>query len=169
MKPVAHQKQAMPSRRHALKAGAAVAASATAANWLISARALASEPALPWPAATQAAINAFTGGAPLQQGSLLKLLIEPLVENGNGVPVTLLATPPAGAAAVRRLALFAESNPEPGVAVFELGPASVRAEVSTRIRLFTTQRVLGVAQLADGQCWSQAIEVVVTLAACVES
>ncbi len=153
----------LPNRRQALQAGAA------AAGWLVSTRVLANEPAEPWPAATQAAINTFTGGAPLRQGPLLKLLIEPLVENGNGVPVTLLALPPPGAAAVRRLALFTESNPEPGVAVFELGPASARAEVSTRIRLFTTQRVLGVAQLADGQCWSQAIEVVVTLAACVES
>jgi sulfur-oxidizing protein SoxY len=152
------------NRRQALQASAAAAGC-----WLISTRTLANEPAAPWSAATQAAINAFTGGARLQQGPLLKLLIEPLVENGNGVPVTLLALPSPGQPAVRRLALLAESNPDPGVAVFELGPASAQAEVSTRIRLFTTQRVLALAQLADGQCFSHAIEVVVTLAACVES
>ncbi len=154
----------MKNRRQALKAGAAAAT-----GLLVSTRVLANEPALPWPAATLAAVAAFTGGAVLQQGPLFKLLIEPLVENGNGVPVTLLALPPPGSAAVRRMALFTERNPEPGVAVFDLGPTAARAEVSTRMRLFTTQRVLGVAQLADGQCFSQAIEVVVTLAACVES
>lgn len=156
-------KDRLPTRRQALQTGAA------ATGWLLSTRVLANEPELPWPAATQAAINAFTGGARLQQGPLLKLLIEPLVENGNGVPVTVRAAPAPGMAAVKRLALLAESNPDPGVAVFELGPASAQAEVSTRIRLFTTQRVLALAQLADGQCFSHAIEVVVTLAACVES
>jgi sulfur-oxidizing protein SoxY len=157
-------------KQHAVTRRRALQTSAVAAGgWLISTRALADEALATWPAATQASINAFTGGAPLQQGPLLRLLIEPLVENGNGVPVALRAVPAPGQPAVRRLALLAESNPDPDVAVFELGPHSAQAEVSTRIRLFTTQRVVGLAQLVDGQCWIHAIEVVVTLAACVES
>jgi sulfur-oxidizing protein SoxY len=37
------------------------------------------------------------------------------------------------------------------------------------MRLATSQTVLAVAQMNDGSCWQAALEVIVTLAACVES
>jgi sulfur-oxidizing protein SoxY len=40
--------------------------------------------------------------------------------------------------------------------------------VSTRIRLATSQQLVAVARLADGSCWAQRVDVVVTLAACIE-
>jgi sulfur-oxidizing protein SoxY len=70
---------------------------------------------------------------------------------------------------VRRIALFTERNPEPGVIVFHLGPHSGRAEVATRIRLASSQSVLAVAQMNDGSCWQSAVDVVVTMPACAES
>jgi sulfur-oxidizing protein SoxY len=99
----------------------------------------------------------------------VRLEIAELVENGNTVPVTVsVQSPMTEADHVRRIALFTELNPEPGVAVFHLSPRNGRAQVSTRMRLATTQQVLAVAQLADGSFWQAAMEVVVTLAACVE-
>jgi len=97
----------------------------------------------------------------------VKLELSPLVENGNTVPVTV-SVPGFDAAAVRRLALFTERNPQPEVAVFELSRLSGRAQVATRMRLATSQTIVAMAQLSDGSYWQQRVDVVVTLAACVE-
>ncbi len=123
----------------------------------------------PFAPALLAAITAFTGGAAAPEGELVEIDIEPLVENGNTVPVVVRVparvAPPGQ---VRRLALFNERNPEPGVAVFQFSAASARAEVTTRMRLATTQRVVALAQLADGRFTRRTVEVIVTLAACIE-
>lgn len=117
--------------------------------------------------AFRAAVQRFTGGAPVRDGGV-RLTIPQLVENGNAVPVTLAVPADAGLPPVRRLALFTQRNPQPDVAVFVLGPGAGRAEVHTRIRLATSQGLLAVAELADGSFRGQPVEVVVTMAACVE-
>ena len=115
-----------------------------------------------------AAIRQFTGGHLVQSGRV-ELDISPLVENGNAVPVTLrMASPMTAADHVTRLALFTAGNPQPEVAVFELGRRSGRAEVATRIRLATSQALVVMAELSDGSLWQKRVEVLVTLAACVE-
>jgi sulfur-oxidizing protein SoxY len=99
----------------------------------------------------------------------VQIEIAALVENGNTVPVTLrMASPMTAADHVQRLALFTERNPEPGVAVFHLGPRNGRAEVATRMRLATSQTVVAAALASDGTCWTTSVDVLVTLAACVE-
>ena len=123
-------------------------------------------PARATPESLQAAIAAFAAGAPVRDGRV-QLDIAPLVENGNTVPVTV-SVPGAEAASVRRLALFTERNPQPEVAVFTLGPLAGRAQVVTRMRLATSQAVVALAQMADGSVWQRRVDVVVTLAACVE-
>jgi sulfur-oxidizing protein SoxY len=126
-------------------------------------------PAAATPEAMRAALAAFTGGAPLRDGKVT-LEIAALVENSNTVPVSVhVASPMSAADHVQRIALFTERNPEPGVAVFHLGPRSGRAEVATRMRLATSQTVLAVAQMNDGSCWRSAVEVIVTIPACSES
>lgn len=118
--------------------------------------------------ALQAAIQAFAGGAPISMGKV-KLEVPPLVENGNAVGVAVSVETPTNAGAyVRRIALFNEKNPEADVAVFHLGPRAGRAQVSTRIRLATSQVIAAVAELSDGTYWSSQASVVVTLAACIE-
>jgi len=123
-------------------------------------------PASATPDSMLSAIQAFTSGAPVRDGRV-KLDLSPLVENGNTVPVTV-SVPGADGTSVRRLALFTERNPQPEVAVFTLGPLAGRAQVATRMRLATSQTVVALAQLADGSVWQQRMDVVVTLAACVE-
>lgn len=139
-------------RRTLLIAGAAGA-------WLRPARAT--------PLEMELAIAAFTGGAPLRDGRVT-LEIAPLVENGNAVPVVLGVEDGVAPGTVRALALFTPGNPQPGVIVARFGPRSGRARIDTRMRLATSQTVVAVAQFADGSCWRRAVEVVVTLAACVE-
>jgi sulfur-oxidizing protein SoxY len=126
-------------------------------------------PAAATPEAMRAALAAFTGGVVVRDGKVT-LEIAALVENSNTVPVSVrVACPMSAADHVRRIALFTERNPEPGVVVFHLGPHSGRAEVATRIRLAASQTVLAVAQMNDGSCWQAAVEVVVTMPACAES
>jgi len=66
------------------------------------------------------------------------------------------------------IAIFNESNPQRDVANFFLGPRAGRAAISTRIRLATSQQLVAVAKMSDGSCWSHTVDVLVTLAACVE-
>ena len=51
---------------------------------------------------------------------------------------------------------------------FYLTPSSGRAQVSTRIRLADTQKVVAIVRLSDDTFWQVSADVVVTLAACTE-
>ena len=48
------------------------------------------------------------------------------------------------------------------------GHAPDRAAIATRIRLADSQRVIAIAEMSDGSFWSDEMEVIVTLAACLE-
>lgn len=115
-----------------------------------------------------AAIKLFTQGAPLREGRVT-FEIAQLVDNGNAVPITVSVDSPMTVADhVAAIAVFNERNPQRDVLVAQLGPRAGRAQVSTRIRLATSQKLVAVARLSDGSCWSRTVEVVVTLAACIE-
>lgn len=122
-------------------------------------------PASATPADMAAAINTFTGGAKPQTGKV-KFDIAQLIDNGNAVPVTVSVD--SAAAQVSAIAIFTERNPQTEVAVFTLGPRAGKAEVSTRIRLATSQRLMAVARMRDGSYWSHGVDVIVALAACIE-
>ena len=93
----------------------------------------------------------------------------PLVENGNTVPMTVSVDHPMTPEDhVKSIHVFNEKNPQPNIANFYLGPHTGRAQVSTRIRLADSQKVVAIAQLSDGSFWSASVDVVVTLAACTE-
>ena len=115
-----------------------------------------------------AAIQALTGGAKLRQGRI-KLDIPLLVENGNAVAMTV-SVPDAvpEAERIRSIHVFAEGNPNPSVINAFFGPRSGRPGLSTRIRLATSQTVIAVAACADGTFWTDSIELLVTLAACID-
>jgi sulfur-oxidizing protein SoxY len=69
---------------------------------------------------------------------------------------------------VRRIGVFNERNPQPNVITARFGPRSGRAFLATHIRLATSQALVAVAEMNDGSFWSQRVEVIVTLAACIE-
>ena len=117
---------------------------------------------------TQEAIRKVVGEAQINQGKV-KLDLPPLVENGNAVPVTVTVDSPMSAADhVKAIHIFTEKNPQPNVASFRLGPRAGRASVSTRMRLADTQEVTAIAEMSDGSFWSDRVNVVITLAACLE-
>lgn len=116
----------------------------------------------------RAALARFAGPAVPVEGGV-RLDIPELVENGNAVPVTVQVDSPMTAADhVVAIALFTGRNPLPEVAEFRLGPANGVARVSTRIRLATSQKVVAAARMADGRVRTRHVDVLVTLAACLE-
>jgi sulfur-oxidizing protein SoxY len=120
------------------------------------------------PATLAAAIRSVVGTAEVQTGKV-KLEVPPLVENGNTVPMTVsVASPMTSDDHVRSIHVFNEKNPQPNIGNFYLGPRAGRAQVSTRIRLADSQKIVAVARLSDGTFWSASADVVVTLAACTE-
>jgi sulfur-oxidizing protein SoxY len=125
-------------------------------------------PAEATPAMLSSAIRNVVGEAEVHTGKV-KLDIPPLVENGNTVPMTVSVTSPMTADDhVKSIHVFNEKNPQPNIGNFHLGPDAGRAQVSTRIRLADSQKVVAIAQLSDGSFWSTSVDVVVTLAACTE-
>lgn len=125
-------------------------------------------PAEATPAMLASAIRSVTNGATVKTGKV-KLDVPPLVENGNTVPVTVSVNHPmAPEDHVTSIHVLNEKNPQPNIANFQLGPHSGRAQVSTRIRLADSQRIVAIARLSDGSFWSASVDVVVTLAACTE-
>ena len=125
-------------------------------------------PAEATPAMLASAIQNVTGGAVVRTGKV-KLDIPPLVENGNTVPMTVsVAHPMAPEDHVRSIHVFNEKNPQPNIGNYYFGPLAGRAQVSTRIRLADSQKIVAIARLSDGSFWSTSTDVVVTLAACTE-
>jgi sulfur-oxidizing protein SoxY len=149
------------SRRAILQATAGLAGSGGLA--LLSVR-----PAQSTPEMMQDAIRAAIGEASVQKGKV-KLDLPPLVENGNSVPCTVTVESPMTAADyVKAIHIFNEKNPQPNVISVKLHPRAGQAKFSTRIRLADTQNITAIAERSDGTCWSDDIDVIVTLAACVE-
>jgi sulfur-oxidizing protein SoxY len=140
-------------------------------QWMLTGAALCAVSLRPASAASddlQAAVRGFTDGQTPREGRV-HLDIQPLVENGNAVPIAVSADSPMSEADhVDAIAIFNERNPQRDVAVFHFTPRSARASVSTRIRLATSQKVVAVARMSDGSFWSTSADVVVTIAGCVE-
>ena len=114
------------------------------------------------------AVNQYTGGKPVQTGRV-QFEIASIVENGNSVPVTITVdSPMTPANHVRSIAIFNEKNPQTDVVIARLGPRAGRARMATRIRLATSQKLIAIAETNDGTYWSQPVDVIVALAACLE-
>ncbi len=122
-------------------------------------------PAHATPGEVETLIRALTGASPLRDG-LIRLELPVLVENGNTVSMRVsVANPPSP---VDSIHVFADGNPLPHVAVFRFGPRAGVPAISTRIRLATSQTVTAIACLRDGTRWRDSVELLVTLAACIE-
>jgi sulfur-oxidizing protein SoxY len=149
------------SRREILHIAAALAGAGAALRLSI-------RPARATPEMMQDAIRAAIGEAPVKKGKV-KLDLPPIVENGNSVPcIVSVESPMTAADYVKAIHVFNAKNPQPDVISVKLGPRAGRAAFSTRIRLADSQTVTAIAEMSDGSCWSDDIDVIVTLAACVE-
>ena len=125
-------------------------------------------PAEATPAMLTSAIRNVVGEATVRTGKV-RLDMPPLVENGNTVPMTVsVANPMTPQDYVKSIHVFNEKNPQPNIGNFYLGPHAGRAQISTRIRLADSQKIVAIARLSDDTFWSVSVDVIVTLAACTE-
>jgi sulfur-oxidizing protein SoxY len=117
---------------------------------------------------TDPLIVSFTKGASVMPGRV-ELELPMLADSGFSVPMTVrVESPMTERDYVRTVLVVADKNPQRDVCWFYLGPRAGRAEVSSRIRLNGTQRVVAIAQLSDGTFWSDARDIEVREAACTE-
>ena len=120
------------------------------------------------PATMLAAMKKVIADAPLRKGKVT-LDIPPLVENGNTVSMSVsIESPMTATDYVKTIYVFNEKNPQPNVVAIHLGPHAGKADVSVRIRLADSQRVVAIAEMSDGSFWSTTANVIVTVAACLE-
>ena len=136
-----------PTRRDVLRLGAAAAAVA-----LLPAGAAAASNGV------SLAIAEFTMGVTPEEGGVL-LEAPEIADNGGAVPVRVAAE------GATRIALFADGNPNPGVAVFAFGRL-VPPAATIRIRLAESQNVIAVAQMTDGTFRRTAQHIAVTVGGC---
>jgi len=117
---------------------------------------------------TDPLVFALTKGRDVLPGKV-KLDLPAVADNGNSVAMTVsVESPMTEKEFVRAVHLISERNPVRDMATFYLGPHSGRAEVSSRIRLNGTQRVVAIAELSDGSFWSAAAQIEVREAACTD-
>jgi sulfur-oxidizing protein SoxY len=120
------------------------------------------------PASMQAAMKKVMGDAPLRKGKVT-LDLPPIVENGNTVSLEVtVESPMTFDNHVKAIHVFNEKNPQPNVISARLGPRAGRAVVGSRVRLADSQKIIAIAQLSDGTFWSDEVDVIVTIAACLE-
>jgi len=130
--------------------------------------ALVVRPAQATPDSMRAAIRRVVGEAPVKPGKV-KLDLPPLVENGNTVAMSVSVDSPMTAKDyVKAIHVFTEKNPQPNVISVKLGPQAGKAEIATRVRLADTQKVTAICEMSDGSFWSDSVEVIITLGACLE-
>lgn len=114
------------------------------------------------------AIQEITGGKPIIDGKV-RLVIPPLVENGNLVVLKLSVDSPMTAKDyVKSVHVIAEGNPLPNIFTVHLTPRSGTANITTRVRLADSQTVWAIAQMSDGSFYQGSAETLVTLSACTE-
>ncbi len=99
----------------------------------------------------------------------VKLDLPLLADSGFSVPMTVsVESAMTETDYVKTVLVLADKNPQRDVCWFYLGPRAGKAEVSSRIKLNGTQRVVAIAQLSDGTFWSDARDSGVREAACTE-
>ena len=119
------------------------------------------------PQDVQAAIDAIVDAKLQKDSDRVILTLPEIAENGGTVPLTVsVGSPMTDAEHVKAVHIFADGNPLPEVANYFLGPHNGRAELSIRMRLRQTQKVVVVAEMSNGEAWVGRKEVKVTLGGC---
>ena len=126
---------------------------------------LAARGALATPDSTREWLAGLAKGTPKEGKVTLKA--PEIAENGNAVPLTVaVESEMSEKSYVKALYIAADGNPNPPVAIYEFTPMSGKAEVSMRIRLAQTQKLIAVAEMNDGTLYTASREVKVTIGGC---
>jgi len=117
------------------------------------------------PDATRDWLAALAKGTPKEGKVTLKA--PEIAENGNAVPLIVsVESEMSEKSYVKAVYIAADGNPNPGVAVYEFTPLSGKAEVSMRVRLAQTQKLVAVAEMNDGTLYTANREIKVTIGGC---
>jgi sulfur-oxidizing protein SoxY len=118
------------------------------------------------PAQVEAEIQKLYAGKTFADGRI-KLDLPSIAENGLVVPLGIdVESPMTDADYVKALHVFADGNPNPGVATFYFTPMMPKASVQVRMRLAQTQTIVAVAEMSDGKLFTAKREVKVTIGGC---
>ena len=118
------------------------------------------------PAQVEAEIQKLYAGKKLGEGKI-KLDLPSIAENGLVVPLTVeVESPMTEKDHVKAVHIFADGNPNPGVASFYFTPMMPKANAQIRLRLAATQNIVAVAEMADGTLYTAKREVKVTIGGC---
>jgi sulfur-oxidizing protein SoxY len=118
------------------------------------------------PAHVEAEINKLYAGKSIADGKI-KLDLPSIAENGLVVPFTLeVESPMTEQDYVRAVHVFADGNPNPGVASFYFTPMIPKAAAQIRVRLAQTQNVIAVAEMSNDSLFTAKREVKVTIGGC---
>jgi sulfur-oxidizing protein SoxY len=97
----------------------------------------------------------------------IKLDVPQIAENGLVVPVAVdVESPMTDADFVKAVHVWADGNPQPGIASFYFSPACGKASAATRMRLAQTQNIVCVAEMSNGALFMTKAEVKVTIGGC---
>jgi sulfur-oxidizing protein SoxY len=118
------------------------------------------------PAQVEAEIAKLYAGKSLADGKI-KLDLPSIAENGLVVPLNFnVESPMTEKDYVKAVHVFADGNPNPGVASFYFTPMMPKASAQIRMRLAQSQNIVAVAEMADGSLYTAKKEVKVTIGGC---
>jgi len=150
------RRPSVPSRRSVVIGSGAAALAAILGPRLVAAS----------PAQVEAEIAKLYAGKSLAEGKI-KLDLPSIAENGLVVPLNFeVESPMTDKDYVKAVHVFADGNPNPGVASFYYTPMMPKASAQIRMRLAQTQNIVAVAEMADGSLYTAKKEVKVTIGGC---
>ena len=159
MNPMIRKTQRTVVDRREVMVGATAAALATLSPALPALAQTAQSPTM------EEALKAAIGDAKPIEGKV-KLDLPEVAENGNTVPFSVSVEEDGASNKVKVVHVFATKNPNPNVASFFFSPRSGKAQVSSRMRLGSTQDVIAVAEMNDGSFYMGKQTVKVTIGGC---
>ena len=150
------RRPSVPSRRSIM-----IGSGAAALAVILSPRLVAASPAQ-----VEAEIAKLYAGKSMAEGKI-KLDLPSIAENGLVVPLNFeVESPMTDKDYVKAVHVFADGNPNPGVASFYFTPMMPKASAQIRMRLAQTQNIVAVAEMADGSLYTAKKEVKVTIGGC---
>jgi sulfur-oxidizing protein SoxY len=118
------------------------------------------------PEQVQAEIDKLYAGKSMTEGKI-KLDLPSIAENGLVVPLNFeVESPMSERSFVKAVHLFADGNPNPGIASFYFTSMMPKAAAQLRMRLAQTQNVIAIAEMSDGSLFTARKEVKVTIDGC---
>jgi len=114
-----------------------------------------------------AAVAAITGGKELKDSDKVKLTVPEIAENGAVVPVKVeIDHPMEENNYVKAIHVLSTKNGNVRCVDVMLTPANAKGYFATRIKLSSTQEVVGLAELSDGTFIKAGKSVKVTIGGC---